>query len=379
MELCKKEDCLGCFACMNACPKGAISVTHDRLGKTIPTVDANKCIYCGACTKSCPVLNESEYHITDECYAAWTKNENDRKNCASGGIGTAISRYVIDNDGVVFGTYFNDDAELIFDYADTQEQLERFKSSKYVQAYIGYSYKKVKEFLRQGRLVLFIATPCQIDGLNHYLGKKYDNLITVDIICHGAPPITYLKEHIKAKCADAKITNVTFRGENDYHLCVYSDEKLIYSMRSDMDEYFMTFQNSSINRDNCYNCNYARHERISDVTIGDFWGINREDLKEPYDGKISSIIVNTEKGKKIIGMLDKYIYMEKWDIDIAYRYNHQLNNPAVPGRYREAFAKNYEKMGFEKAVRKSGVSTAIAIKKAKDSKIAKTVKKVIKK
>ena len=241
MQLCEVKDCVGCFSCMNVCPKKAITVVHDELKKTIPQINTELCIDCGLCRKSCPVLNESVFLEPQKCYAAWTLNNNDQTDCASGGIATALSRAIIQQGGKVFGTVWDEKLNLNIVMADNEADLELFKGSKYVQSFVGDSYSKAKEQLLKGEQVLYIGTPCQIDGLLHFLGKKYDNLYTVDIICHGVPPIEYLKEYIHSILPNEKVTDIRFRGKNDFEFTAFKNNTCLYKKGSYDDMYYETF------------------------------------------------------------------------------------------------------------------------------------------
>ena len=169
MELCSTTKCTGCMSCRNACPKGAISIGQDNLLKPVPVIDNAKCVNCGLCKSVCPVLNKTSGNEPYECLAAWTLDENDQKTCSSGGVATALSKMIYQNGGKVFGCDFDEDFNLFIEDARSMDDIERFKRSKYVQSNTGDSYKKVKEYLEKDMEVLYIATPCQIDGLLHFL------------------------------------------------------------------------------------------------------------------------------------------------------------------------------------------------------------------
>lgn len=349
MELCSKKTCVGCFACRNICPKGAISVGEDELLKTIPVIDADKCVDCGLCQKVCPVLNKSNFVEPQTCYAAWSKKESDRRDCASGGIATALSRMIIRNGGKVFGSVYGENLDVKIEVAETEDDLEKFKGSKYVQSYTGDSYKEVKALLESGSKVLYIGTPCQIDGLLCYLRNPYSNLYTVDIICHGVPPAAYLKQYVEKLLPGKKIDSVTFRGKDDYYFCAYEEQKLVYKKRDYADVYFESFLRGVDYRDNCYTCQYARRKRVSDITIGDFWGLDKASLNIPYDGKVSVILTNTEKGEKLLQESKECIYFEKRHYEEAIAHNEQLKSPISIPKEREIFCANLEK-GVYKAL-----------------------------
>lgn len=381
MELCELKDCVGCFSCMNVCPKHAITVEYDKLKKTIPRINPQLCVECGLCNKSCPVLNESPFSEPNKCYAAWTLDKADQINCASGGIATALSRVFMKKGGKVFGTAWDDNLNLNIQMANTESDLEKFKGSKYVQSFVGDSYTKAKEQLEKGERVLFIGTPCQIDGLLHFLGKKYDNLYTVDIICHGVPPIEYLKEYVHAILPGQKVTDIKFRGKNDFEFTALNDNSILYNKGSYFDLYYETFLRGVTYRDNCYSCSYARRERVSDITIGDFWGLDKKTLKQQYDGRISTILVNSENGRKLLDESVGVIHTEERLYEEALKENEQLNRPSKVHPDREVFIQKYNGE-FYKAGSKTGIGKRIRKEqrnnRIKSSGIYQTIKKVVK-
>ncbi len=383
MEICKNNKCTGCFACKNICPKEAIVVDTDKSGKTVPTILKNKCVDCGLCQKVCPENENKKLVFPQKCYAIWARDEKDREECASGGVATGIGRYFISNGGVVFGTDWNEKKELELEIkmAETEEELEHFKSSKYVQAFTGESYKKAKQQLDQGKQVLYVGTPCQIAGLRGYLQNEYSNLTTIDLICHGTPPIEYLRTYAKELFPNKKIVKASFRGRDDYYLKLYENvcEESIYSKMHILDLYFYAFLSGLIQRDNCYECEYARNERVSDITIGDFWGLDRSTLKNKYEGKISVALVNTDKGKKVLEQCSDRFYMEERSIGEAIEGNDQLRKPCTPHKDYEKFIEVYKKNGFSVAVKSTRIKRELFVSNIKQSSVGIKLKKMVRK
>lgn len=377
MDICSKEKCTACGGCINICSKDAISLVPDELGRTIAIIDDKKCVNCGLCKKVCPVNSGMESNYPNKCYAAWSKNENFQKNCASGGISTGFAEAVLENNGVVYGTVFNG-TDLIFDKAENIDDVEKFKGSKYVQANAGLIYKDVKASLKESKEVMFCGTPCQVAGLKSYLGNKCDNLITADLICHGTPPIAYMKEHIKS-ITDSNISNITFRGDKDFFLTLFDDDKILYSKKSQLDTYFTAFLEGMIFRENCYECPYAKEERVSDITVGDFWELNKKEMKNQYNGRISVVLINTKKGQAFWDKVkDKFIYEER-PVEEAIAGNGQLRHPSIRHANRDKFCETYKKHGFTKAVKTKGV-VSIMRKYKKEQRIVgfkRFVKKII--
>ena len=191
-----KEKCCGCESCVQVCPKHCIKFVKDRQGFGYPKVIESKCIHCGLCEKSCPILNASNKVLPSDVplFAAYNDDDRERATSSSGGIFKQLADYVIAQKGVVFGAAFDEEWNVIHDYAESANDIERLKRSKYVQSSIKDSYKNVKSFLQDARLVLFVGTPCQIAGLKAFLKKDYENLLTVDVVCHGVPsPLVWKK------------------------------------------------------------------------------------------------------------------------------------------------------------------------------------------
>ena len=309
IDIKEKKDCCGCSACVQRCPKQCISLYEDEEGFLYPKVDVDACIDCGLCEKVCPVLNQSDACEPLEVYAAKNPNEQIRRESSSGGIFTLLAEQTIDAGGVVFGVRWNERFEAVHDYTETKEGLTAFRGSKYVQSQVGETFKQAELFLKQGRQVLYTGTPCQISGLKKFLRKEYENLLTVDIVCHAVPsPLIwrrYIEEYKIANDA-IKINSINFRdktfGWRNYHVSisfVNSCNKSITKMLPhDDDMYFKGFLNQLYLRPSCYFCCAKGGRSGSDILIGDCWGI--DSLRKDYnDNKGCSLVcVNSVKGKK---------------------------------------------------------------------------------
>ena len=360
---------------MNICPVNAIHESLDRNKKTVPWIDNEKCIDCGACRKVCPVETPVRFRYPKECYAMWSKDEKGREYSSSGGLATGVGKWVINAGGVVYGCRFEDGLNLNMVEGTTAEDIESFRGSKYVQSFTGTSYKSVKQNLEHGKLVLYIGTPCQIAGLYNFLGKDYEKLYTMDLICHGAPPIEYLKEYCNKITRKSK-SEVTFRGENDRFFCLYDKDKCLYKKYTAKDYYYTAFSNYVGFRDNCYQCDYARGERISDITIGDFWGLDHNTLKQKYFGRVSVVLVNTERGKKLINEVKDDFFYEKRTVEEAIQGNGSLSHPVDFSEDAKQFQKDYLKWGFYKAVKKSKIGKLVRKNRLEKYRLSNIVKKI---
>lgn len=357
-QICPENSCTGCFACMNACPSNAISVGLNESGATVPVIDKRKCIKCGLCMKTCPsnfpvLLSEPE-----KCYAAQRPEKQEREMSASGGVASALAEFFISIGGCVFGAAVVENGHVAHICAETREDVDRLRNSKYVQSEVGYSYSLVKEKLSLGKYVLFTGTPCQIAGLKRYLKKDYERLYCADLICHGVPPMRYLEEHYKQITGDASIDVVTFRDPKiGYCLKVSSGMKMIYASDRFHDLYFHAFFRALSCRENCYQCTYARPERCSDITLGDFWGIDRKTLTKITSGYISLVLVNSQKGEELIDRIKGNITFEERDMNEAICGNAQLQHPSNRHQLREQFLKEYRATkNFDAAVENIGLN-----------------------
>ena len=368
MQICEISKCTGCFACKNICPHDAISIITDVLGKTIPKVDEDKCIHCGVCQKICPVNSAVSLNRADSAIAAISRNERDVKSSSSGGIASVFSRKILLDGGIVFGCA-SGDGEISQIKTNNLEDLELLRGSKYVYSATKATYKEAQSALRDGQEVLYIGTPCQIAGLKNFLRKDYEKLYTVDLICHGTPPMEYLLQHTATKVKEKKWDKVTFRGERNFYLTIYSQEKPIYSQKSNRDLYFRAFLDGLTYRDNCYSCPYARPERCSDVTLGDFWGLDRTKLSMEMAGRISVVLANTEKGKELVERCRQEIVMEEFPFETA--VNPKQGNLQYPSKRhadRAVFEDVYKKKGFDAAVQATSIGATIKKEKANDRK-----------
>ena len=353
-----QEKCTGCFACMNICRSNAISVHKDEMGKTIPRIDIDKCIKCNACKNVCPSENRWSMNEIKECYAAWTKNEYDVEYCASGGISTGMARYIVNHGGVAFGSAFDANLNLNISSTENEKELKNFAGSKYVQSFTGNTFREVEKKLKERKTVYYVGTPCQIDGLKHFLRKDYSNLILIDLICHGVPPAEYLKSYALSVCSNMP-DNVTMRAKKDYKIIFKKGKKILYEKFSSADYYYFAYLNAIIYRDNCYTCQYAQKKRCSDITLGDFWGIDRNSLTKNYSGKISAVLINTEKGAEFWHNVNQQFYFEKRKITEALKGNGQLSHPPKRHEYRNEFEEKYKKYGFNTAIRVRSIKKVV--------------------
>ena len=330
-EICNTSICTGCAACMNRCPKQCINMREDnKLGHLYPQIDNDKCIDCGACVKVCPANHAIELRTPITAYAGWDKSEKEYISSTSGGAASAFARYIIRQGGVVYGCAILPGIQVSHVRIDSLSDIGKLKGSKYVQSTIGMIYKNVREDLRKGKKVLFIGTPCQVAGVRSFIVKDMvENLYTVDLICHGTPPLAYLRKHILKKTKGTVPDEIFFR-KGDYLLLLLLGGKEIY--RSSLfeqryqDTYYNTFFDGFSYRESCHTCRYAQPQRVSDVTIGDFWGL-RADLPLEHPHGCSVLLPITDKGKELIEGIRQEFNLYERTVEEAVNGNDQLRHP----------------------------------------------------
>ena len=380
IQIKNKKDCCGCHACSNACPKQCITMQADNEGFLYPVVDKETCIDCGLCEKVCPVINQNVPHKPLHVYAAYNKDEEIRMQSSSGGIFTLLAEATINEGGVVFGAKFDKDWNVVHDYTETIDGIADFRGSKYVQSTIGSTYSLAKKFLQAGRKVLFSGTPCQIAGLKKYLRKEYDNLLAVDIICHGVPSpkvwSMYLNETYSKLLAirtDGKNSVCSAKGGTDkpcieaisFRSKVTGWKKFSFMLKLyfptydgkntgvfvetlDKNAFMRAFLSDTILRPSCYNCPTKQGKAHSDITIADFWGINHIDPSFDDDKGCGAIFLNTEKGANAYP-LELTEYKEK-TFDEVITYNSAYYKSSKPHPKRSKFFKNLNRYGVIRSV-----------------------------
>lgn len=350
------DKCCGCGACAQICAHKAITMMDDEYGFRYPVIEQSLCVDCELCQKVCnyqPVDKKSPI-VT---FVAQRKSKEIFKS-ASGGVFAELATKVIEQGGVVYGCIFvrqNGVLRPIIAEATTIADVEPMLGSKYVQSDTYDSYKKVKNRLKKGQMVLYSRVPCQVAGLKGFLRKDYDNLLTLDIICHGTPNERFFQSYISDLESKIRgtITKFNFRGKikgwGDFaYTYTYTDIKgNEYNAWGCLEDsvYYKMFLASSIYRESCYHCPFASIHRSSDITIGDCWGI---DVEHPeYDTKqggvfdfkkgISCVLVNTEQGSNFIETNDSGLVLSRISLDSVVRYNHQLSRPSYDSPYRKEY------------------------------------------
>lgn len=357
----EEQDCTGCSACMNVCPKGAITMEENPIGHILPFIHEYKCVDCNLCRKVCPSIdNLSLLNPIQKVYAAWARNKEEHASSTSGGVSAVASLNVILNGGGVYGCASLPGCQFEHVRINNLEDLQKIKGSKYVQSNIGMIFKSVKEDLKTGKKVLFTGTPCQIAGLKKYLCKDYSNLYTIDLVCHGVPSQKLLKEHIKyVGFSLYDIDRVSFR-EGGCLLALWKNGSCLY-IKDDMHDLFYSgFYDSLFLRESCVNCKYSLSKRPGDLTMGDFRKLGREiPFSEKTDGNISLLTVNTKKGSVFLEEIKSNLYIYERSLGEAIKGNPQLCHPSVRKSNYQTFKRLYAKYGYGRACKQTMVMRLI--------------------
>lgn len=301
---CVGENCTGCTACASSCPKEAISMHPNEEGFLVPIVDENKCIECGICVQKCQALNKMISKNKNQQRYFGLKNTNlIRKKSSSGGAFTFIAQKVLNDGGIVCAAVMDEKFEVSHTFVERVDQLNKMRNTFYVQSKLNDCFVRIKEYLNQGKKVLFVGTPCQVSGLRFFLGRSYENLLLVDIVCHGVPSPMVFQKFITELKSRGKLTEFKFRdpesGWSGYHVSAIINGKKIMN-RLWLQSFNNLFSHNMINRLSCATCQYACYDRQGDITIGDFWGIKKVDSGFADDLGISLVITNTNQGEKVI-------------------------------------------------------------------------------
>lgn len=357
-----KSECTGCGACASICPTNCISFVHDEEGFAYPESDS-RCIECGKCHDVCPIVGDNGHDVcnTDQfCVAARHIDHAVWEKSSSGGAFSAICEAYCNDGHVIFGAKFKG-LEVVHDCVYSVDEIAAFRKSKYVQSNVGDSYRVAKNMLDNGCKVLFSGTPCQIAGLRNVLGKEYDNLLCIDLICHGvgSPKVfekytDYLEEKYKSK-----LVSFTFRNKRvkpwgrlvEYVVRLEFENGTKIELESDL--YNNGYIQGLFSRPSCSRCRFANMNRVGDITIGDFRA--RYDVLPEAEGmeNLSTVIVNTSKGKEVCQLLDQYMRVYPVATEDVIRWQERLRQPPSMSERRENFFDDLSAgMPIDKVLRK---------------------------
>lgn len=339
------NDCCGCAACANVCPKKCIQMKANKEGFLYPKVLADACIKCGACEKVCPVLYSEPEKKADreETWAVSALDPEILRVSSSGGMFTVLAQKCLNEGGCVFGAAFSEDMRTVRHVmVETMEELNTLRGSKYIQSEIGDCYTAVRDQLKAGRRVLFTGTPCQTAGLKNFLGREYDNLLTVDLICHGAPSALLWQKYLDAKEKEmgGKAVTANFRSKKngwrafgmqiDFHNGLSSYQTI------SKDPFLQIFLKNASLRESCYHCAVKKKDGfISDITMGDFWGVEKAAPEMDNPMGVSLALIHTENGMRYFEQIKAAFYAKKVNKESALRLNPVYRQSVIRPKKRD--------------------------------------------
>ncbi len=327
------KSCCGCRGCEQACPQKCVTFFTDKEGFLYPEVDETRCTECGVCLKKCPVYTKPECGKSPKVFAAKIKDKQTAFGSTSGGVFSAVAEHILDNGGVVYGCAFDESLTARHIAVESKAELQRLRSSKYVQSDLSGVFSALKKELKNGRQVLFSGTGCQCAGLKNFLGRDYDNLILTDIVCHGVPSPLLFEKYLEYKGSKmgGKITAYNFRSKEKRGWDLYYKAETAGTSKSDygfFDPYYNAFLNCKTYRESCYVCKYANSSRTGDITLADYWGIEKFHPSFYDSNGVSLVLVNTDKGERLWQELAPVLESMPSELEKAVVMNKNLKEPS---------------------------------------------------
>ena len=352
-SICESKLCTGCAACSQICPQGAVKMAANDEGFQYPNINKELCTDCGLCRKKCPVnetmdtgstKQDNADSIKHKAYACFSRDDDVRAGSSSGGVFSLLAQSVISRSGVVFGAEFDGDFRVRHNYAEKADGLEALRRSKYVQSDTENTFIKAKEFLNAGREVLFCGTPCQIAGLKSFLNKEYDNLLTCDLACSGVPSpkvwkmyLDFMSDRYKSKVFSASFRDKT-EGWSCYNMRIDFENGSRYIDKAKHETFFIGFGKNIFNRISCFNCLFRMQNTKADITLADFWGIDKQNDSDFLDNKgVSLLITNTEKGERELSRIRDKMIIKPEPLELATKYNPRLVSSVLEPGGRKSF------------------------------------------
>lgn len=387
MELAKAYDCTGCGACEQKCPQKAIFFADDHEGFPTPHIQKDKCIECGLCNKVCPAINMPRTNPIREAYAVQLLDKSALRESTSGGVFSALAKEILSRGGVVYGCIWNKDCKAVVCRADTEKGINPMHGSKYVWSWAGDTFPEIKNCLERGTSVLFSGLPCQAAGLRNFLGKEYDNLFILSFFCGGAPsPLAFHKylrtitKSIPLSQLDFKFRDKTKEGVG-IHISYNTKYKRKYESYV-ANSFFYAYAKKTCHRLSCYHCQYRYKDRIEDITMGDYWGIEKYHSEFDINDGVSAVLINSNKGQSLFKAASKDLKVSVTDHNnIAKGNNLTLDERRIEFNIpecREEFFRTLKEHGWVAADRKylwDRERTRLWVR----SVIPKSIKKILKK
>ena len=350
------SNCTGCHACVSICPKKCIAMEDAGEGFLFPVIDEKECILCGQCEKVCPILYEPEKSRYTQAFAIKSRNEAERENSTSGGVFPLLAAQILDSNGIVYGASYDEEFAVRHIAITSRNMVASLQGAKYVQSSTGSCFQEIKEELQGGRMILFSGTPCQCAGLKSFLGKEYDNLITVDLICHGVPSPkvwqTYIDYRAGKENNGIRPVRINMRskasGWSRYSVEFDYGEGNITRIQNNQDLFIKAFIGNICLRLSCSECKAKGVERCTDLTLGDYWGIWNQHPEFDDNKGTSIVFVHTEQGKKLLGEMQAQIDCLEVEVLEAYKENPSLVCSSEEHEKRREFLERVRAETFER-------------------------------
>lgn len=358
-KICDINQCIGCFNCKNVCPKKCISTKLDANGFLVPIINEDRCINCGMCQKVCPALNLfQDDRNKPKTFAVKNNNTEMVLTSSSGGVSSLLGEYIISRGGAIVGAVFDNCFNVAHTLIDDEKELHKINGSKYVQSNLKDTFLTIKERLNQNNTILFFGTPCQVAALKVFLGKEYERLFLVDIVCHAIPSPyiweKYLNE-LKNKY-NSNIFSVDFRckdsGWDTYSIKIVFEDGGVFLEPAKNNKYFLSYMMGMHSRKSCDNCQYKQIHKVSDITLGDFWGIKTL-LPDFYDSNgVSLVMINSDKGERLFNSISKKTVYKSVDFNDAIKNNVSVIKSSKGSPLRKRFVADANKKTFEQLFKK---------------------------
>lgn len=347
----RKEKCCGCHACYNICPVQAIEMQADEEGFLYPILIADKCIQCNQCELVCPIIHKPEKLPLQLVYGCYANRIEEQRSSSSGGVFSVLARAVLSVNGIVCGAAFDEEQAVYHLIVNSEDTLYRLKETKYVQSKLGNIFKDIRKALSLNRIVLFSGTPCQVAGLKGYLGKEYDNLLCIDLICHGVPSPEVWEKYVREISKGKKVKRVMFRNKNkgisNVTLDYYLQDGTIIREKYSESLYIKGFMQNLFIRPSCFECQFKGVKRCSDLTIGDFWAAKEYHPNFYNDNGVSAVIIHSKKGKLWFEKVNKNLKIIESTPKEVVCWNEHLCVSAFPNEKRKVFFVNWKEKNLK--------------------------------
>lgn len=354
-EIAGKRSCTGCGACVCVCPVGCIQMVENKEGFFYPVIDHTQCIGCKKCYKVCPNEPEDDEDVV-AVLAGYSHNRDIRLTSSSGGVFTHLAEEVLKRNGVVFGVAMQK-SQAVVCAVENIEEIPKLRGSKYVQSRVGNAYGQVEKYLKEGRLVLFSGTPCQIAGLYCVLKKEYMRLITVDFVCHGISSPQVLEKYLKERGNGKRISEIVFRdkteGWNKFSMKLKWEDHTVSRESMEEDLYLQSFLKNLNLRSSCFSCKFRKIHRRSDITLGDLWGANEVVNGWTEDLGYSLILIQSKKGKELLESIKEKIVAVPVELSQVMLHNASLTTSPWDEYSRDLFFKNLKKYDLQRCISKA--------------------------